>query len=97
MKKEWVGSIVEAIRDICYEGQEELPDGVQYMYCDDEKYATIKIDDVRLEGEWIGCCLYIQWYKTRAYTNQILILGDGEPREPIDGELLAVIKHYKGV
>ena len=93
---DWTGDLVEAVRDICYEGQ-DLPHGVQYTYCDDEKYATIKIDEVENAGRWIGCCLYVQWYKTRAYTDALWILGRETPREPTEPELLAIVDYYKAL
>lgn len=88
----WNCATVNAIRDICYEGQ-GLPVGVDYTYCDDEKYATIKIDEVGVE--WLGYCLYIQWYKQRGHTDQLWILGNGVPRTPTEEELLAIIDFYK--
>lgn len=93
----WNCATVNAIRDICYEGQ-DLPAGVNYEYCDDEKFATIKIDEVEdNKGNYIGRCLYVAWYKSRGSTEALWILdGEGDtPRKPTEEELLAIIKYYR--
>lgn len=92
----WNCATVNAIRDICYEGQ-ELPEGIHYQYCDDEKYATINISEVEDDkGNYIGRCLYVAWYKNRGGTEALWIL-DGEydkPFKPTEAELLAIIRYY---
>ena len=93
----WNCATINAIRDICYEGQ-ELPDGVCYQYCDDEKYATINISEVDdSKGNYIGRCLYVAWYKQRGGTEALWILnGEGDtPRNPTEKELLAIINYYE--
>ena len=93
----WNCATVNAIRDIVYEGQ-DLPVGVCYTYCDDEKYATIKIDDVDDDrGNYIGRCLYVAWYKNRGETEALWILNGeyDEPRKPTESELLAIIRYYR--
>lgn len=93
----WNCATINAIRDICYEGQ-ELPQGVHYEYCDDDKFATINISYIDdKEGNYIGRCLYVAWYKNRGGTDALWILdGRGDiPREPTEDELLAIIDHYK--
>ncbi|MBA7637624.1 hypothetical protein ES703_45270 [subsurface metagenome] len=97
-KHNWNCATVNAIRDICYEGQ-KLPNGVCYQYCDDGKYATINISEVDdSKGNYIGRCLYIAWYKSRGGTEALWVLNGeyDEPREPTEAELLAIIKHYEG-
>jgi len=89
----WNCATVNKIRSICYEGQ-ELPSGVQYQYCDDEKYATIRIP---LELELDALCLWVQWYKNRGGTNQLLMLDSySKPRFPTESELLSIVEYYKG-
>lgn len=91
-KNNWNCATVNAIRDICYEGQ-NLPHGVQYMYCDDEKYATIKIPD---GSDIDALCLWVQWYKNRGGTGSLFLLDSyNPPREPTEGELLDIIDAYK--
>ena len=96
-KGNWNCATLGAIRDICYEGQAELPEGVHYEYCDDEKFATINIHDIEDDkGRYIGRCLYVAWYKNRGATEAIWILdGEGDtPRQPTEQELLAIIRHF---
>ena len=92
----WNCATINAVRDICYEGQ-ELKDGVHYEYCDDEKFATINIHSIRDSEGYIGRCLYVAWYKNRGGTEALWILdGEGDiPRNPTEGELSAIIEHYK--
>jgi hypothetical protein len=49
-KDNWNCQTVGLIRDLVYEGQ-ELKQGIQYQYCSDQKYATIKIDDVQIKTD----------------------------------------------
>lgn len=92
----WNCATINAIRDIVYEGH-DLPDGVHYEYCDDEKFATINIHDIEDDkGNYIGRCLYVAWYKSRGGTEALWIL-DGEddiPRQPTEKELIAIIACY---
>lgn len=92
----WNCATLNAIRDICYEGQREMPVGVDYQYCEDQKYATVKIDDVRDgRGNRIGLALWVSWYKSRGKTDALWILSDdAPPREPTEAELTAIIAHY---
>ena len=91
----WNCATVNAIRELCYEGQ-ELKQGIHYEYCDDEKFATFNIHYIE---SYIGNCLYVAWYKQRGSTGAIWILGgEGDiPRKPTEKELLAIIKYYKEV
>lgn len=92
----WNCATLNAIRDICYEGQ-ELPHGVDYQYCDDRKYATINIDQVEDQnGGYIGLALWVSWYKSRGTTDAVWVLSDDSPpRRPTEEELLAIIAHYE--
>ena len=89
----WNCATVNAIRDIC----DARPKGVDYQYCEDENYATVKIDDLLndREGRWMGYALWVQWYKSRGRTQQMFLLGDDEPRRPTEEECLAIIAYYE--
>jgi hypothetical protein len=92
-KKEWNCQTVGLIRDLCYEGQAKIPYGIDYTYCEDQKYAIIKIDDIE---EIDGLALWITWYKTRGGTDALWILDSlNAPRNPTEKELLLIHKHYK--
>ncbi len=92
----WNCATLNAIRDICYEGQNPMPIGVDYQYCEDQKYATIKIQDVELNnGNYIGLALWVSWYKSRGKTDCVWVLNDDSPpRKPTEEELLAIINYY---
>ena len=89
-KDNWNCATLNAIRDICYEGS-PLPDGVRYTYVDDMKYATIRINS---DDEYIGLCLYVEWYKNRGGTDEMWLLGNGEPQRPNEKQLLMIIDQY---
>lgn len=90
----WSCATMTRLRDLVYEGQ-ELPAGVDYQYCDDQKYATVRIDDVELDGERIGMALWVSWYKSRGETEAVWVLDVGTvPRAPTEAEVLAVVGYY---
>ena len=98
-KLNWRCATINAIRDIVYEEQ-DLPNGVHYEYCDDEKFATINIHDIEDDGgNYIGRCLYVAWYKSRSGTEALWILDgrDDIPRQPTENELIAIIAYYKEI
>lgn len=79
----WNCATLNAIRDI--------PNGVDYQYCDDRKYATIKTDGI----DGLGLALWVAWYKSRGNTEAMwLLFADEPPRIPTERELLAIIYHY---
>ena len=90
----WNCATVNEIREICYGGQ-ELPHGVDYQYCEDQKYATIKIDEIEFDdGCWLA--LWVSWYKNRGGTDALWMLSnDGPPKQPTEKDLLAIIAFYK--
>jgi len=92
----WNCATLNELRDIVYEGQSPMPPGVDYQYCEDRKYATVKIDDVELaNGNSIGLALWVSWYKSRGTTDAAWILaGDEPPRIPSEKELDAIIWHF---
>lgn len=95
-KRNWNCATLGEIRDIVYEGQ-DLPREINYQYCDDDKFATLNIHEVRdKDDRWIGRCLYVAWYKNRGRTDVLWILdgSDDIPREPTEDELLSIIKYF---
>lgn len=91
----WMCAAVNALRDLVYEGQAKLPPGVDYQYCSDQKYATVRIDEVELNGERVGLALWVSWYKSRGGTDAVWILTEGQPpRLPTFDEVGAVLAYY---
>jgi hypothetical protein len=89
----WNCGTINLIRDLCYEEQTKLPLGINYTYCEDQKYATINIDDIE---EVEGLALWITWYKNRGGTDALWILDSHKsPRKPTEKEILSIVKHYK--
>ena len=90
----WNCATVNAIRDICYEGQQKLPPGVDYQYCEDQKYATIKVDGIKGAGG--ATALWVSWYKNRGGTDAMWLLFDHDPPSmPTESECAAIIAAYK--
>lgn len=87
--------LLDQIRDLVYEGHLVLPGGVHYHFCAEQKYATVNIDNVRVDGEPIGLTLWLTWYKNRGRTEQMWVLSDtGVPRRPTEPELFAILRYY---
>jgi|GEM_PF-5845348 len=61
---------------------------INYQYCDDQKYCSINIDDVDIDG----ICLWVSWYKNRGSTDAMFILSDCEPpRKPNYDDLKLIV------
>jgi hypothetical protein len=91
-EQNWNCATVNMIRDICYEGQ-ELKYGITYQYCDDDKYATIKVDHIDIDGSPLA--LWVSWYKSRGNTQAMWLLFDKlPPRIPTESECLAIVAAY---
>ena len=91
----WNCATLNALRDLVDESQHPMPDGVDYRYCSDQKYATVHIDDVELNGDWLGLALWVSWYKNRGTTEAVWILDhSGVPRQPSEAEVLAILESY---
>ena len=91
-EENWNCATVNAVRDICYEGQ-ELKNGIDYQYCEDDKYATVKIDHIEITGRPLA--LWVSWYKNRGCTQAMWLLFDKEPpRKPTEAECLAIVSAY---
>ena len=88
----WNCATLNAIRNICFEGN-ELPGWVDYQYCDDEKYATIRISEIDIERNPLA--LWVQWYKSRGHTQALwLLYSDRPPKQPNEDELLSIINYW---
>lgn len=88
----WNCATAGLIRDICYEGQ-EFPPGVDYQYCDDQKYSTVKVDHI--EGLGGALALWVTWYKQRGATGAMWLLFENEPpRVPTEQECLMIAQAY---
>ncbi len=89
----WNCASVNLLRDLVYEGQSPMPSGVDYRYCEDQKYATVQVDHV--EGVEGALALWVTWYKSRGRTEGAwLMFSDQPPRPPTEDELMAVVRHY---
>ncbi len=89
----WNCATVGMIRDIAYEGQHPMPRGVSYQYCEDQKYATIRCDEISLPyGDELA--LWLTWYKSRGGTDQMVLLGADGFRAPTEAECLTIAAHY---
>lgn len=88
----WNCATANAIRDIVYEGQQPMP-GVDYRYCDDQKYATVWAYPI--EGV-SGSAVWVTWYKRRGRTERIIVLDDHVPPHSITlEEAEALIEYYE--
>lgn len=91
--KNWNCATVNLIREICGD-IDNLPDGVSYQYCDDQKYATIKVDHINGVGSALA--LWVTWYKSRGATDAMWLLFEKHPpRKPTESELLNISNAYK--
>lgn len=91
----WNCATIGAIRDIAYEGQSPMPSGVDYQYCDDQKYATIFLDRIEDLPSGRALSLWVSWYKSRGRTDALWLLdSDGPPRRPTEADCLAICHAY---
>lgn len=82
------------IRDLVYEGQ-NLPHGITYQYCDDQKYACVNVSHIKL-ATGHALTLWVTWYKNRGATDQMWLLSDdAPPRRPTEGDCLRIHSEYK--
>jgi hypothetical protein len=88
----WNCATANAIRDIVNEDNENRP-GVDFQFCDDQKYATLRVDELELDG---ALALWVTWYKSRGKTNGMwLMFSDRPPRLPTEQEAIAVIQAFR--
>ena len=87
----WNCGIVNQIREIC-----ELDIyGVNKVYCEDQYYATINVDNVDFEDKNM-LALYVSWYKNRGATDAMWLLDECDiPIKPTYNDLEAIVKYYK--
>lgn len=87
----WNCGLIGKIRGLCELAMDGKYHRLHYQYCDDQKYVTIKTDDI----EEMGLCLWVSWYKSRGRTEAMWILDEyNQPRQPNFNELKAIIEHY---
>lgn len=91
----WNCGTINLIRELTFEGQPTIP-GIEYHFCDEQKYATVRISEVENEsGDRFGLALWLTWYKSRGSTEAMWILSDkAPPRLPTEQELLAIHTYY---
>lgn len=89
----WNCATLNAIRDII---DRNTTGRVDYQFCDNQKYATVRIDDCEQpNGDRIGLALWVTWYKSRGRTDGLWILSnDTPPRAPTMEELNIIIRSF---
>lgn len=91
----WRCGIIDKIRDLCNLAMDGKDLRLQYQFCNDDKYVTIKTDDIEDD---LGLCLWISYYKSRGRTDAMWILdGSNAPRVPTFDELNKIIEYYSCV
>lgn len=84
----WNCATVNEIRDL------EGSACADYRFCDDQKYMTIMIDGVELDGGRSPLALWVSWYKQRGRTDEMWLLYYAFPPEiPSESDLLAILAH----
>jgi hypothetical protein len=92
-RENWNCATANAIRDLVYEGQNPMPEGVDYRYCEDQKYATVHVADI--DGPGPALALWVSWYKSRGGTDAMWLLEEySEPRQPTEADCLAILAAY---
>jgi hypothetical protein len=95
----WNCGLINEIRDICDVAANGTDYRLHYKYCDDQKYATIAIDQIGEEDDslpYMGLTLWVTWYKSRGATDRMFILDSHDPpRPPTFDELKRIIAYYK--
>ena len=71
--------------------------GVHLEQAFDNTYLTINISDIDdINGDPIGMCLWVCWYKRRGATSVMWILsGDNPPQQPTFDQLEKILEFYK--
>lgn len=89
----WNCATVGLIRDICDE-DDGLPNGVDYQYCEDQKYATVKVDHIEALDDR-PLALWVSWHKRHGETDAIWLLFENKPpRLPTEQECLLIAQAY---
>lgn len=90
-KKDWNCGMVSKIRDLCELAMEGKDYRLHYQFCDDQKYVTIRTDDI----DDMGLCLWVSWYKNRGGTDAMWILDSySPPRTPSFSDLNVITLFY---
>jgi hypothetical protein len=90
----WNCATSDLIRELVYEGQNPMPAGVDYQYCDDMKYTTVNVSHLDIDG---AMALWVAWYKSRGRTDAMwLLYSDQSPRAPTAEECVRIVEAYKG-
>lgn len=91
----WNCATLTALRNIvdnCWNRNHQ--DGVNYEYFNDENYASILLTKI-FNGDPPANLLWMQWYKSRGHTEEVLLLcTDKTSRHPTEEECLTIIKSY---
>jgi hypothetical protein len=92
----WNCGIINEIRNICEIAEEGIDYRLQYQYCEDQKYVTIKTDCIENDDEDLGLCLFVSWYKNRGATDAMWLLDHNSiPRKPTYQQLAIIIEYYE--
>lgn len=87
----WNCATANLIRDLVYEG--ESHEAVDYRYCEDQKYATVKIDGNPVVN---SLALWVTWYKSRGRTEAMWLLNPYDPPDrPTEDDCLAILAQLK--
>ena len=87
----WNCGIISKIRALCDLAMEEVDKRLQYQFCEDQKYATIKTHEIKD----MGLCLWVSWYKSRGRTEAMYILSENEPPKiPTFNDLKNIVEYY---
>ena len=95
--KDWNCGVVSRIRDLCEIAMNGDVYGLQYQFCNDQKYVTIRTSEIEVDGEYsLGLCLWVTWYKSRGGTDAMWILDDyNTPRLPTYKDLEIIADYYE--
>lgn len=95
-EENWNCATIAELRTVLRDRPIPFPSGIDYVYSNDQIYATIQVDGV--SGLDRALALWVTWYKTRGRTEGMWLLFDNKPpRKPTEKELLLVINHYKAL
>lgn len=89
----WNCATANAIRDLCGEStDDDRAVGVDFQFCEDQKYVTIKIDHIDMPSGERWMALWVSWYKRRGQTEAMWLLSNyNPPRAPTAAECEAII------
>jgi len=102
MPKLMKNEVIQGIRSLCYLAEiGETKSEINYQYCSDMKYATFYLPDsirVKMSDRGFPICLFVVWYKNRARTETIRIIGaEGLCYIPKKNELEIIYDYYAAI